>query len=103
MLYTAGLKHLNNLGIIYTMTRGGQVYEMNRKKKIKESLESKQIDNLNEVSVFNSELPNVPSAAVKFIMYSNVAGDARYSNLTNSIDRITQELVEQIDLEEDTQ
>lgn len=101
MLYTKGLKHLRNLGIIYTMTHGGQVYEVNRKKKIKESLLSKKIDHLEDVSVFDSELPNVPSAAVKFIMYSNVSSDNRYSNLTNSIDRITKELSEKIGNEED--
>ena len=83
------------------MTHGGQVYEVNRKKKIKESLLSKKIDHLEDVSVFDSELPNVPSAAVKFIMYSNVSSDNRYSNLTNSIDRITKELSEKIGNEED--
>jgi chromosome partitioning protein len=101
MLYTAKLKKLQNLGIIYTMTHGGQKYEITRKQKIKDSLLSKHLDNLEDVSVFKNELPNVPSAAVKFIMYSNVASNGKYVKLTNSIDRITQELIERLDIEEE--
>lgn len=61
-------------------------HEIRRKKKITDSLKG--------YTVFKSSLVTAPSASTNFTLYSDVKDDKRYTNLTNSIDRITHEIID---------
>lgn len=88
-VYKKGVNNLTPLGIIFTMTHSPEPpYEAKRRKRIKNIL----ID----TPIFENKLVNIASAQTNFALYSEVAKQPKYAQLTNSIERITTEIIDKI-------
>ncbi|GCD83708.1 chromosome partitioning protein ParA [Parageobacillus thermoglucosidasius] len=87
-----GLK-LKNLGIIFTLIHRGIRAEMSRIEKIKSQFPN--------IEFFESLLPHMPSVPTRLTVYSDVNNNDLYSQLINSIENITQELIDKISIIEE--
>lgn len=53
-----------------------------------------------DIEFFNNNFPHIPSASTRFIMIDEVKDNAGYSELINSVEKITYELVSRLSQEE---
>lgn len=88
-LYKRIGRKLEFLGIVFTLVHKTIVGEQGRKAKIRE--------NFNKISFFNTDFPYMPSVPTKFIMLNEAEGNSTYSDLVNSIDKITDEILGKIE------
>ncbi|KEI87529.1 hypothetical protein N492_11190 [Clostridium botulinum B2 267] len=91
-LYKRIGRKLKFLGIIFTLVHKNIVSEQGRKRKIKESFK--------EINFFGTDFPYMPSVPTKFIMIDEAKTNSTYSELVNSIEKITTEIVENIERSE---
>lgn len=88
-VYKSGVNKLTPLGIIFTMTHNPEpAFEKKRRERIEQSLVG--------TPIFTSKLVNISSAQTNFALYSEVKDQTRYGQLTNSIDRITDEIIDKM-------
>ncbi|PGO26293.1 hypothetical protein CN982_18320 [Bacillus cereus] len=84
VMYQALAKNLKRLGIIFTLVHKTVKAEEGRIAKLKADFK--------DIEFFTSDLPHMPSIPTKFNMFEEANGSSTYTQLTNSIDRITNEL-----------
>ena len=82
---------IERLGVIFTLVNDLQT-QKSRQKRLK-----KDFPNIN---FFNAELSYIPSVPTKVVMYSDVKGNLNYSQLDNSITKITREIIDMIESRE---
>ena len=86
-------KNIKRLGIIFTLVYRTVKAEEERKNYLKEKFPT--------IDFFETDIPNFPSVPTKFIMYDEIKHDSKYIQLTNSIEKITSELVSKIRREDE--
>lgn len=79
---------IKRLGVIFTLVDTLQT-EKNRKKKLRKDFK--------EIDFFKSELPHMPSVPTKIVMYQDVRDNSNYTQLNNSISKITEEIISKIE------
>lgn len=82
-------RELNRLGIVFTLVHKIKA-EQTRIDKLKK--EFKKVD------FFKANIPHIPSVPSRFILYSDAKGNALYSELTNSLQRLTVEIEDKLKL-----
>lgn len=87
-LYQRFLDNIKCLGIIFTQTHKSIMAEKDIKNNLKEDIE--------DIDFFDNVFPYIPSLASKFILIDEVKGNSLYSELVNSIEKITYELKRKI-------
>ena len=87
-LYQRFLDNIKCLGIIFTQTHKSIMAEKDIKNNLKENIE--------DIDFFDNVFPYIPSLASKFILIDEVKGNSLYSELVNSIEKITYELKRKI-------
>lgn len=75
---------LKRMGIIFTLVYGLKS-EMTNMERLKEEFK--------EIEFFETVLPNIPSVPTRFIIFDEVKNDSRYTLLINSINKITEEII----------
>lgn len=75
---------LKRMGIIFTLVYGIKS-EMTNMERLKEEFK--------EIEFFETVLPNIPSVPTRFIIFDEVKNDSRYTLLINSINKITEEII----------
>lgn len=88
-LYKRIGRKLKFLGIIFTLVHKNIVSEQGRKSKIRNNFEN--------INFFNTDFPYMPSVPTKFIMINEAEGNLVYSDLVNSIEKLTDEIVGKIE------
>lgn len=86
-------RELHRLGIIFTLVQKNISAERIRKDNLK--------NRHNNLNFFNSEFGYVPSLPNRVTMINEVKGNGNYTELVNSVDRITTELLQLIEKVED--
>lgn len=84
-VYKMTEKNLIRLGVVFTLVHRSVKAEEERKK----YLEGEFVD----ISFFRSNFPYMPSVPTKLIMIDEVEANSRYSELVNSIEKITEEII----------
>ena len=79
---------IERLGVIFTLV-GTLQTEKDRKQKLRKDFK--------DIDFFQSELPYIRSAPTKIVMYEDVRDNSNYSQLNNSISKITNEIVDKIE------
>lgn len=87
-LYRRFLDNIKCLGIVFTQTHKSIKAEIDIKNNLKENIE--------DIDFFENVFPYIPSLSSKFIMIDEVKGNSLYSELVNSIEKITYELTKKI-------
>ena len=87
-LYALTKRSLKRLGVVFTLVHRTIVSERERKQYLKEEFD--------DIDFFNNDLPYMPSIPTRFIMYEEAAKDNKYSELINSIEKITNELISKL-------
>jgi len=77
-------KELKEIGIVFTLTHKNIVAEDETKRYLKQ-----QFPNIN---FLNSELPYMPSVPTKFVLFNEAEGNQIYSQLSNSIEKLSYEI-----------
>jgi chromosome partitioning protein len=85
--------NLKNLGIIFTLIHRGIRAETQRIEKIKSEFTN--------IDFFESLLPHMPSVPTRLTVYSDANNNDLYRQLINSIEKITQELIDKISIIEE--
>lgn len=80
-------RDLKRLGIVFTLVHKIKAEEQ-RMKTIKNEFK--------EIEFFQTKIPHIPSVPSRFILYSDAKNHALYSELTNSLQRLTKEIEEKI-------
>ena len=75
---------LKRMGIIFTLVYGLKS-EMTNMERLKKEFK--------EIEFFETVLPNIPSVPTRFIIFDEVKNDSRYTLLINSINKITEEII----------
>lgn len=75
---------LKRMGIIFTLVYGLKS-EMTNMERLKKEFK--------EIEFFETVLPNIPSVPTRFIIFDDVKNDSRYTLLINSINKITEEII----------
>lgn len=88
-LYKRIGRKLEFLGIVFTLVHKNIVGEQGRKQKIKDAFE--------DINFFNTDFPYMPSVPTKFIMLNEAEGNSIYADLVNAIEKITTEIVGNIE------
>lgn len=84
-----------------TLERLGVVFSLvHRKIKAEEDRMEYLRNQFKDIDFFNNNFPHIPSAATRFIMIDEVKDNPTYSELVNSIEKITYELVNRLSKEE---
>ncbi|MFP7171588.1 ParA family protein [Terribacillus sp. 7520-G] len=91
VLYSSLPNQVKRLGIVFTLVQRKIRAEEERILKLK-----KQFPDIN---FFNSDLPYMPSIPSKFVMIEEANDNQTYVQITNSIDRITSELIGKVEKE----
>lgn len=76
---------LKRLGVIFTLVHRNIKAEERRMEDLKSQFE--------DIKFFTNDFPHIPSASTKFIMINEVKDNPTYSELVNSIEKITNELL----------
>lgn len=88
-LYKRIGRKLEFLGIVFTLVHKNIVGEQGRKQKIKDAFK--------DINFFNTDFPYMPSVPTKFIMLNEAEGNSTYADLVNAIEKITIEIVGNIE------
>lgn len=75
---------LKRMGIIFTLVYGLKSEKTNMERLKKE---------FKEIEFFETVLPYIPSVPTRFIIFDEVKNDSRYTLLINSINKITEEII----------
>lgn len=78
--------HIENLGIVFTLVHRNIKAEELRMDKIKEKISA-------SIKIFDTKVPYFPSAPTKLNIYSDMRDHGKYSELTNSIEKVTEEIL----------
>lgn len=81
-------RKLKRLGVIFTLVHRKIRSENDRKEYLK--------DTFKDIKFFEADLPYIPSAPTRFVMFDESQGDSKYSELINSIEKITNELISEL-------
>lgn len=95
--YTQKLEHgeeLINLGVVFTLVHKNIQAEKRRKKTV-----TKKIRKAN-IPILGTEIPHFPSASTKLIVYNDIKDNRNYAELTNSIEKITKEIIDKTAVKE---
>lgn len=84
-VYEMTKKNLRRLGVVFTLVHRGIKAEEDRMTFLQNEFE--------DINFFTSNFPHMPSVPTKFIMIDEVKGHSKYSELVNSIEKITDELI----------
>lgn len=84
-VYEMTEKNLKNLGVVFTLVHRNVKAEEGRINFLREKFE--------KIDFFTTNFPHMPSVPTKFIMINEVYGNDKYSELVNSIEKITEELL----------
>lgn len=87
-LYKRIGRKLEFLGVIFTLVHKNIVSEKGRKDSIKLDFE--------KINFFKTDFPYMPSVPTKFIMIDEAKNNSTYSELVNSIEKITTEMIDGI-------
>ncbi|WP_039652374.1 ParA family protein [Clostridium tyrobutyricum] len=82
-------RKLKRLGVIFTLVHKKIKAEEDRMKYLKEEFRG-------DIEFFTSTFPHIPSISTKFIMIDEVRENSTYSELVNSAEKITDELISKI-------
>lgn len=88
IMYKGTGKNLKELGIIFTL--------VHRNIKAEEAIKIFLKDEFKDIDFFQNDLPYMPSVPTKFILFDDAKSDSKYSELTNSLEKITYELVNKL-------
>lgn len=83
-VYRMTNRKLQRLGVVFTLVHRNIRSETERKEYLKRQFK--------DIEFFTSDLPYMPSVPTRFIMFDEAQTDAKYSELVNSIEKITEEL-----------
>ncbi|MDO6355260.1 AAA family ATPase [Caloramator sp. CAR-1] len=90
-VYQLTKRTLKQLGIVFTL--------VHRDLKIEEGMRNYIINYFNDtIHFFQNDLPYIPSVPTKFIMFDEAQNDSRYSQLINSIEKITNEMLNRLNI-----
>lgn len=78
-------KKLIRLGVVFTLVHRSVKAEEGRMSYLKEQFK--------EIDFFTSDFPHMPSVPTKIIMIDEVRGQSNYSELVNSVEKISVELI----------
>ncbi|WP_455814502.1 hypothetical protein [Clostridium butyricum] len=81
-------RKLNRLGVIFTLVHKNIKSEAYRKSSLKSNFE--------DIDFFDADLPYIPSVPTRFIMFDEAKSDSKYSELINSIEKITDEIISKL-------
>lgn len=84
-VYEMTTKKLKSLGVVFTLVHRSIKAEEGRMNYLK--------DEFKDIDFFTSNFPCMPSVPTKLIMIDEVKEQSRYSELVNSIEKITNELI----------
>lgn len=87
-VYQMTNRTLQRLGVVFTLVHRNIKGENDRKDYLKEKFE--------DIDFFTSDLPYMPSVPTRFIMFDEAQTDTKYSELVNSIEKITEELINKL-------
>ena len=87
-VYQMTEKQLKRLGVIFTLVHKNVKGERDQKDSLK-----RQFD---DVDFFDNDLPYMPSVPTRFIMIDEAKKDPKYSELINSIEKITAEIIDKL-------
>ncbi|MCC0658305.1 AAA family ATPase [Clostridioides sp. ES-S-0123-01] len=93
MYKKSSLKKIERLGIIFTLA--------NRNIKNEERIRTDLKEKFQNFKFFENDFPYIPSASTRFRMIDEVKNNAKYSELVNSIEKITRELEETLKIMEE--
>jgi chromosome partitioning protein len=84
-VYEMTEKNLKQLGVVFTLVHRLVKAEEGRMAYLKNQFE--------DINFFTSNFPHMPSVPTKFIMIDEVKDQSKYSELVNSVEKITDELI----------
>ncbi|HBE9816197.1 ParA family protein [Clostridioides difficile] len=82
--YVSKEKEIRRLGIIFTL--------VNRNIRTEEKIRNNLKNDFSDIEFFENDFPYIPSASTRFIMIDEVKHNSIYSELVNSVEKITEEL-----------
>ena len=84
--------NLERLGVVFSLVHRNIKAEEGRMEYLRKQFK--------DIEFFNNNFPHIPSASTRFIMIDEVKDNAGYSELVNSVEKITYELVSRLSQEE---
>lgn len=87
-MYELSNRKLQQLGVVFTLVHRNIKAEEDRMNHLKAKFPN--------ISFFNNNFPHMPSAPTKFTMIEEVKHHSNYSELVNSIEKITEEILSKI-------
>lgn len=84
--------NLERLGVVFSLVHRNIKAEEGRMEYLRKQFK--------DIEFFNNNFPHIPSASTRFIMIDEVKDNAAYSELVNSVEKITYELVSRLSQEE---
>lgn len=84
--------NLERLGVVFSLVHRNIKAEEGRMEYLRKQFK--------DIEFFNNNFPHIPSASTRFIMIDEVKDNAGYSELVNSVEKITYELVSRLSQED---
>lgn len=88
IVYKMTHRKLERLGVIFTLVHKTIRCELYRKNSLK--------NNFEDIVFFDTDLPYIPSVPTRFIMFDEAKNNSTYSELVNSIEKITDEILNKL-------